>query len=185
MKVQSVKEAWSHHFRPGRSLGTSTDKGKKTGGFEGKRRNDKNPASAPQGALAGEATIHRRKRTHGTDRRAGFGDGTTSSENRAAAETGLDTKAMGRGERETERETRQRDRERGRETPAERPLEGPLGWKVAQRRWRQPERSGTRSRSREHESTAGEGGARRAPGRCKTRKEVGQGEEEARTEQRR
>jgi len=147
MTVHSDKEAWSHHFRPGRSLGTSTDKGKKTGGFEDERRNDRDPASAPQGALAGEATIHRRKRPHGTDRRAGFGDRTTSSEDRVEANRGQRARQWGKG-KERRRGRRGKGTGRGgRETPAERPFQGPLGWKVTRRRWRQPERSGTRAES--------------------------------------
>jgi len=157
MKVQSGKEAWSHHFRPGRSLGTSTDKGKKTGGFEDKRRNGKDPASAPQGALAGEATIHRRTRPHGTDRRTGFGDRAAGRENRAAADKGLGTRQWregkerrrGRRGKGTGRRGRKRDTSRA-ALPRVARLEGGT---------EKVETTGeVRDESREHESAAGEGG---------------------------
>jgi len=90
---------------------------------------------------------------------------------------------MGEGKRETERETRQRDRERGKRDTSR----AALPW--AARLEGDPETveatGEVRDESREHGSAAGEGGARRTPGRCEKGKEVGQGEEEARTEQRR
>jgi hypothetical protein len=187
MKVQSGKEAWSHHFRPGRSLGTSTDKGKKTGGFGGERRNGRDPASAhPKGRSPGKPPSTDVTERTGQIGERGSGTGRQAERTgRQAADKGLGTRqwGKGKGERETERETRQRNREKGRETPAERPFQGPLGWKVAQRRWKQPERSGTRAgstRAQQEREGQGEGWARTTPGRCKKGKEVEQGETERR-----